>query len=109
MPHIRFRALQTEHIQSLSSSLPCVLAEAMNTDEDNFTFERVHTEFFAKGVSAESFPFVEILWFERSQDVQDLCAQIITEEVKKLSGAEDVVVIFFALQKSGYYENAKHF
>ncbi|WP_413288153.1 DUF1904 domain-containing protein [Bdellovibrio sp. HCB337] len=109
MPHIRFRALQSQQVRQLSQELSPVLASAIQTSEDNFTFELIQTQFFSQGQETTSYPFVEVLWFARSQDVQDRCALIITEKVKTLTKAEDVVVVFSTLEKTAYYENGKHF
>lgn len=109
MPHIRFRAIDSKDVQKLSASLTPALAKSMGTSEDNFTFELLHTDFFALGKKITSYPFVEVFWFERPKEVQDLSARIITEQIKALCKAEDVVVIFQILQKSSYYENGNHF
>ncbi|KHD87206.1 MAG: pseudouridine synthase [Bdellovibrio sp. ArHS] len=109
MPHIRTRAIKTEVVSQMSKELPKLLAAEMNTAEDNFTFEAVSTQFFNQGVTEESYPFVEVLWFARSQEVQDRCAQILTEKIKELTPAPDVVVVFQVLEKNAYYENGKHF
>lgn len=109
MPHIRIRAVKKDHVCQLSQSLAPELAQVMNTAEDNFTFEFIATEFFSQGQPSASYPFVEVLWFARSQEVQDASARIITAKVKALTGVEDVVVVFQVLEKSSYYENGQHF
>jgi len=109
MPHIRFRAIKEDHVEKLSALLCKDLANAMETSEDNFTFELIETQFFAQGKKVESYPFVEVSWFARSQEIQDLSAKIITEKVKTLAGYEDVIVVFQALPKTNYYENGEHF
>lgn len=109
MPHIRFRALKEDQVRQLSSELSPVLASAIQTSEDNFTFELVGSQFFAQGKATESYPFVEVLWFARTQDIQSECARLITEAVKAITKAEDVVVVFVVLEKTAYYENGKHF
>lgn len=109
MPHIRFRSLTEDQVRQLSLELSPVLASAIQTSEDNFTFELVSTRFFVQGKVVESYPFVEVLWFARSQNIQDQCARLISEKVKATSSAEDVVVVFTVLEKSAYYENGKHF
>lgn len=109
MPHVRFRAVKKEDVQKLSQTLPAELAPVMNTAQDNFTFELVQTQFFSAGAAVKSYPFIEILWFSRSQEVQDDCAGIITRQLKHLGHYEDVVVVFQVLSKASYYENGVHF
>ncbi|MGZ3772018.1 MAG: DUF1904 domain-containing protein [Bdellovibrio sp.] len=109
MPHVRFRAISADVMPELSRTLPTKLSVAINTPVDNFTMELIPTTFYANGFVDNSYPFVEVLWFQRSQEIQDECAKIITEEIKKLTSCEDVVVIFKALEKNAYYENGNHF
>lgn len=115
MPHLRFRAVNSEHIQELSELLCKDLAREMATDEENFTFEEVSTQFYSRGKKVEGYPFVEVLLFERPLEVQDRCARLITDRVKALgaagggAGYADVAVIFVPLSKRGYYENGNCF
>jgi hypothetical protein len=109
MPHLRFRAVTEAQVQTLSETLVSDLAMAMETSEDNFSFEYIGSRFFEKSKSTASYPFVEVLWFARSQEIQDRAAVLITDKVRKLTQAQDVVVIFQVLEKSAYYENGKHF
>lgn len=109
MPHIRMRAVRKEQVQELSSSLAKELAPAMKTSEDNFTFEFIHSQFYSAGQETSSYPFVEVLWFARSQEVQDECASIITRQLKKIGRYDDVVVVFQVLHQECYYENGIHF
>lgn len=109
MPHLRFRAIEAQHVQELSRQLAEPLAVMIKTDVDNFTFEHLPTVFFAKALKTEAYPFVEVHWFARPQELQDAVASKITSAVKALTGATDVVVIFFKLEKTAYYENGEHF
>ena len=79
------------------------------TDEENFTFEKIETQFFQMGQVVESFPFIEFCWFQRSQEIQNNVVMCITDFITKELGAVDVVVVFIALTKSAYYENGQHF
>lgn len=109
MPHIRIRALEKKHVQNLSQSLVKDLAKTIGTAEDNFTFEWISSEFFFDGQATPAYPFMEVLWFARSQDIQDQTARLITSQVKAETQAVDVVVVFQVLDKSSYYENGEHF
>ncbi len=109
MPHLRFRSIDKSVVQKMSVELPVVLANAMQTSVDNFTFEFVETIFFENSKEIASYPFVEVLWFARSQEIQDLSAKMITDAVKQESSAADVVVVFVELSKNCYYENGEHF
>ncbi len=109
MPHLRLRAVQPEHVELLSNTLPAALAPLMETSADNFSFELIGTQYFENGKASSSYPFIEVFWFARTQDVQDRSAIVITDMVKKLMPSLDVVVVFQEYKKSAYYENGSHF
>lgn len=109
MPHIRIRAMTDHQVAQASIELPELLAATMQTTSDNFTFEKLHSSFFERGKEISSYPFVEVWWFKRSQELQDQAALQITDTLKKLSGAEDVIVSFYEIPRQNYYENGNHY
>lgn len=109
MPHIRIRALSEPIVETLSAELPTKLAQVMHTSVDNFSVERIQTQFYKNGVHTEGDPMIEILWFDRGQELKIASAKIVTEEVQKLSNAEYVAVVFTNLPKESYFENGEHF
>jgi hypothetical protein len=53
---------------------------------------------------------VEVLWFDRGQEVKDKVAVVITEQIRSALGKElDVAVIFIALEPASYYDNGSHY
>jgi hypothetical protein len=109
MPHLRFREIPTSLIEKLSETLPAPLAKVMQTSEDNFTFELIPTQFFSSGKNSPGNPFVEVLWFKRTQDIQDRSATIITESLRKVYPTADITLVFIELHPHCYYENGQHF
>lgn len=109
MPHIRIRALHESTVQKLSLELPQELAPIMQTSIDNFTVEKVTTEFYKNGVRSEGDPMIEVFWFERDQDVKNTSAKRITDLVRKHIKNGDIAVVFTALPQESYYENGEHF
>lgn len=109
MPHIRVRGLSKDQVQNLSFILAKELAPIMSTSEDNFTIEKVESDFFVQGRPTTGDPLIEVAWFEREQAVQDLSAQRITSLVRQISKSDSICVVFIALAKSAYYENGEHF
>lgn len=109
MPHIRIRSISEKHVQNLSKILPKELAQSMETSEDNFTFELISTKYFSNGKVKKSYPYIEVYWFERSQEIKEKSAKIITDYVRKLTKAEDIAVVFTPIQKNDYFENGKSF
>ncbi|PKF81049.1 DUF1904 domain-containing protein [Vibrio sp. vnigr-6D03] len=110
MPHLRFRAVEPQTVQSLSETLIEDLQPLMDCPKEDFTFEYIYTTFFHSGNVDPAYPFVEVLWFDRGQDIQDKVAMVLTDEVRKVVGKEvDVAVIFTALTATQYYDNGKHY
>ncbi|MGY3570578.1 DUF1904 domain-containing protein [Vibrio paucivorans] len=110
MPHLRFRAVEPQTVQALSSSLIDSLQPYMDCPREDFTFEYIYSTFFHDGEVSSAYPFVEVLWFDRGQETQDAVASIITHQVRGIIGEDvDVAVIFTALDAKGYYDNGEHY
>ncbi|CAH8188939.1 MULTISPECIES: DUF1904 domain-containing protein [Vibrio] len=110
MPHFRFRAVEPQTVQALSKPLIDELESVMGSPREDFTFEYIYTTFFHEGEVSPAYPFVEVFWFERGQEVRDTVAQVVTKQVKEIVGEDNnVAVIFTALEPSAYYDNAKHY
>lgn len=109
MPHIRIRGLTDQAVQNLSQTLPQELASLMQTDVDNFTIEKIATQFYNAGVPTEGSPMIELFWFDRGQEIKNTSAKRITELVRKQSTAEHIAVVFTAIPKESYFENGEHF
>ncbi|EGU49329.1 hypothetical protein VII00023_09840 [Vibrio ichthyoenteri ATCC 700023] len=110
MPHLRFRAVEPQTVQTLSKSLIDELQPHMNCPREDFTFEYIYTTFYHEGEVSPAYPFVEVLWFDRGQETQDAVAKIVTDQVRGIAGEDiNVAVIFTALNASGYYDNGQHY
>ncbi len=111
MPHLRFRAVEPQTIQILSSTLLDDLQPLMDCPRDDFTFEYIYSTFFHEGEVTEAYPFVEVLWFDRGQEVKDKVAKAITQRVREAieEEVEYVAVVFTGLEGSNYYDNAEHY
>jgi phenylpyruvate tautomerase PptA (4-oxalocrotonate tautomerase family) len=110
MPHLRFRALESEIVKTLSSPLVDELQPLMDCPREDFTIELVSSTFYFDGKLSHAYPFVEVLWFDRGQEVKDKVAAVITEQIGSALGKElDVAVIFIALEPASYYDNGSHY
>lgn len=110
MPHLRFRAVEPQTVQTLSKSLIDSLQPLMDCPREDFTFEYIYTTFYHEGEVSSAYPFVEVLWFDRGQEIQDAVATTITAQVRGIIGEDvDVAVIFSALNAKGYYDNGEHY
>jgi phenylpyruvate tautomerase PptA (4-oxalocrotonate tautomerase family) len=110
MPHFRFRAVEPVVVKSLSKVLIDELESVMQSPRIDFTFESIHTEFFHEGSSNSGYPFIEVLWFDRGQEVKDHVARVITQKLNSLLLAEqNIAVIFTAINPVDYYDNGQHY
>lgn len=109
MPHIRLRGMSSENVERLSQNLASQLAPILETTIDNFTIELVQTQFFENGRTHAAYPLCEVFWFERSELHKQRCADWLTNEIRKITKATDIAVIFCPIEKSNYFENGQHF
>ncbi len=110
MPHLRFRAISESSVQHLSKQLLDDLEPLMNSPREDFTFELIPSIFFHEGKEGNAYPFIEILWFDRGQKVQDKVAKLVTERVRNITETSgDIAVIFRALNPNAYYDNGEHY
>lgn len=110
MPHFRFRAVEPQTVQALSKPLTDELQPLIDSPREDFTFEYIYTTFFSEGEVSTAYPFVEVLWFDRGQQVQDKVAEAITQQVRGIVGEDiDVAVIFTVLSPKAYYDNGEHY
>lgn len=110
MPHFRFRALEPQTVQALSDSLINELQPLIDSPREDFTFEYIYSTFFFDGAVSQAYPFVEVLWFDRGQAVQNQVASVITDHVRNVLDSQvDVAVIFTALDTKQYYDNGEHY
>ncbi|MBP1744915.1 MAG: hypothetical protein H6Q58_1893 [Firmicutes bacterium] len=108
MPQLKIRGVEVEKICSFSKNLIDELEDIINCPRSYFTIEHISSTFIADGSVTKSYPFVEVSWFDRGQEVQDKTALAITKAVQ-CAGYENVDVVFTALKENEYYENGNHF
>jgi hypothetical protein len=108
MPALRFRAIDMNKALTISKSMIDDLQELIQCPREYFSMEVVNSSFIMDEKVVEGLPVVEVLWFDRGQDIQDKAAMIITKYINQL-GYNNVDVIFQSLEKNRYYENGEHF
>ena len=110
MPHIRCRGMQREMVVAISESLVEQLAELTKAPAAHFTVEYIPAEFIATRFGGQAYPFIELFWFDRGQEMQDAAAQLITSIIKAASGSNDeVAVVVHPLVRTNYYDNGQHY
>lgn len=108
MPQIKIRGIATEIVRKLSMQLINELAVLTQSPRDYFTLEVIHSTFVMDGEVVPGYPFVEIAWFDRGQEIQDQVAQFISRSLEE-AGCPNVDIMFTVLEKPRYYENGEHY
>lgn len=108
MPHLVFRGISVDQVKTISKPLVNELADLCNCGTDNFTLEIISSTFVFEENEVPGFPFIEVKWFERGQEVRDQFARVVTKLVQSLEIPE-VEVAFTTYQESAYYNNGKSF
>lgn len=108
MPQIKFRGTDTNKLLAVSKGLVDELADAVGCPHQYFTLECIQSTYIQDGTVVPGYPFVEVAWFDRGQEVQDRVAGIITRYMQQ-AGYANVDVFFTIFEKTGYYENGEHF
>lgn len=108
MPQIKMRGIEIDPIRKLSKQLIDELAVLTQSPRDDFTLELINSTFVLDGEIVQGYPFVEIAWFDRGQEIQDKAAQTISQLINE-AGYPSVDIMFTILEKSRYYENGEHY
>lgn len=108
MPQIKMRNIDKNKICSFSKEMIDELESILKCPRSYFTIEHFATTAIKDGEVVEGYPFVEIDWFDRGQEIQDEVAKVVTKYVHN-SGYKDVDVIFSILDEKRYYENGEHY
>lgn len=108
MPQIKMRGIETEIVRKLSKQLIDELAVLTQSPRDYFTLEVIHSTFVLDGDIVPGYPFIEIAWFDRGQEIQDQVAQVISRLLNQM-GYSSVDIMFTVLEKPRYYENGEHY
>ena len=85
------------------------LVEAVKCPRDYFEIECIKSVAIRDGKIADVYPFVEVAWFDRGQEVQDIVAKIITNNIRENLNIESMDLAFTVFEKEKYYENGEHF
>ncbi|MDP4160835.1 MAG: DUF1904 domain-containing protein [Bacillota bacterium] len=108
MPQIKIRGLETETVCKLSKQLIDELELITQSPRDFFTIEVIHSTFVMDGDVIKGYPFVEIAWFDRGQEIQDQVAQAVYRLINE-AGYSNVDIMFTILERTRYYENEEHY
>ena len=83
MPQIKIRGINEHAICKISEKMIDELVEAVKCPRDYFEIECIKFVAIRDGKIADVYPFVEVAWSDRGQEVQDTVAKIITDNNSK--------------------------
>lgn len=104
LPQLTIRGIAPERIIAISEALAGQLADVCGCGTDNFTFDCLQTVSAMDGKRVDTYPFVEVAWFERGPRVRDRFAETVTEHLRK-AGVTEVEIAFKVYVEDGYYIN----
>ncbi|MBO9128766.1 DUF1904 family protein [Bacillus sp. 165] len=106
MPQLLIRGINPKQVCEISEELVRELADICECGTDNFMLECQHTTSIIDGKIVDSYPFIEVGWFERGQETRDQFAKAITKHVMSL-GIPEVEVAFVTYRENSYYVNGE--
>lgn len=106
MPQLLFRGFKTEEICQISTALIEELADLCKCGTDNFMVEIVHTTSIFNGKVVDSYPFIEVQWFERGTEIRDRFSEIIAKNIQILQIPE-FEIAYTTYREDSYYVNGK--
>jgi len=108
MPQLKIRGIEAEKIKRISKDLVNDLTEIVGCPRDYFTIECYNTTSIFDGEIVDTYPFIEVAWFDRGQEIQDKVAKTITKYIQTLD-IESLDIAFTIFEENRYYENGEHF
>lgn len=102
MPQLTIRGIKPDLVREISDDLVRQMADLCECGTDNFTFDCLQTMSVMDGERVETYPFVEVAWFERGPQTRDLLAESITKHLLS-AGVPEVEIAFKVYCEDGYY------
>lgn len=99
MPQIKIRGINENDICKISEKMINDLVEAVKCPRDYFEIECIKSVAIRDGKIADVYPFVEVAWFDRGQEVQDIVARIITDSIRNNLDVESMDLALQYLKK----------
>lgn len=106
MPQLIVRGITAEQMCKISTSLVEELATICECGTNNFVIDCLLTTSVFNGSIVDTYPFIEVAWFERGLLIRDRFAQAIAEHVKAL-GIPEVEIAFKTYREDSYYLNGE--
>lgn len=103
MPQVIVKNTTENQLKSIGDTLISQLAIAMDCPKSHLMLEWVPTHYIQHSEASE-YPLIEVIWFDRGQEIKNKSAKIITHLIQSL-GYPDVEVYFTPLERENYFEN----
>lgn len=105
MPFLRFHSTDSVKLSEVSRKMTDAIQQVLNCPREHIVLEIIPSEIVCDGtIGCGDWPFVEISYFERSPELQDRVARIVSDCLKEV-GYSDSDVYFLYLNGRNYYEN----
>jgi len=108
MPHIRVRGMYENDVRKVAPKFVDDVVRLVECPKDHVTIEVIPSIWIEEAGSSPAYPFVEMHWFDRGQEIQDAVASALTDTVMD-EGFEEVAVVFYSLETDRYYDNGTHY
>lgn len=109
MPQIKIRGIHENEILKIIENMIDNLVEAVKYPRDYFEIECIKSVAIRDGKIAKVYPFIEVVWFDKGQEVQNTVAKIITDSIRNNLNIESMDLAFTVFEKEKYYENGEYF
>ncbi|NOU96916.1 DUF1904 family protein [Paenibacillus sp. LMG 31456] len=106
MPQLNVRGISADQMSVISKPMIEELAWICECGSDNFTIDCMQTVSVFDGQRVDTYPFVEIAWFERGTTIRDRVALAVTQHIQSI-GVKEVEVAFKVYSEDGYYINGR--
>ncbi|SHJ92193.1 DUF1904 domain-containing protein [Tepidibacter formicigenes] len=109
MPQIKIRGIKAQVVCKISEEMVDKLVDIVKCPRDYFEIECIQSVAIRDGKIAPVYPFIEVAWFDRGQEIQDKVAKVITDSIRENLDVESLDLAFTTFEKEKYYENGEHF
>ena len=108
MPQVTFKGIKIDELCLISKDLKDNLEKIIVCERRHIKFDLVQAIYIDNGTVIEAFPKAEMVWFPRSQEMQDAVAKQITKVLTNI-GYKHVQVTFNVFKPQNFYENGIHY
>lgn len=108
MPRVTIHGVSFQAAKSLGMAIKKNLVSCDEIKPEHVQVQFLQTIALTHVEEEEWLPMIDILWFGRSQEVQDKVAEMLTQLFWKM-GFENLQVTFQTIAENCFYENGQHY